>query len=188
MTTTLTPPPSASGLAASAAEAAAASVLATPAVRGVRILATTLAGMSAGFFFTYQISVIRGLAIVDDETYVRTFQAVNATIRSAPFAVVFFGTVPALILALVLHRQASRSIRGLLTLAVVAAIATVLITFVGNVPLNEELALITNVDPATAADARAAFESDWNRLNLIRTVTSIVAAMAVAAAASCSKE
>lgn len=55
-------------------------------------IATTLTtGLSAGFFSTYQWSVTRGLARVDDAVYVRAFQEINATVRTPWFAVVFFG-------------------------------------------------------------------------------------------------
>lgn len=144
-------------------------------------IATTLAGLSAGFFFTYQISVTRGLAIVDDTTYVESFQAINATVRNAPFAVVFFGTVPAIGIAMAMLRSATRATRALLTTALILAIAVVVITFAGSVPLNEELALVTDLDQAS--DARATFETTWNRLNLARTIASIGAAGALATAA-----
>lgn len=139
--------------------------------------AATLAGLSAGFFFTYQISVTRGLAIVDDETYVQTFQAINDTVRNAPFGIVFFGTVPALALATAATRRASRTVRFSLAASLALAIATVVITFVGNVPLNEQLGEVTDLSGAAATAARASFESDWNRLNLARTLTSFGAAV-----------
>lgn len=150
--------------------------------RIVLTAATTLAGLSAGFFFTYQISVTRGLAIVDDTTYVQTFQAINDTVRNAPFGIVFFGTVPALALALASTRRAGRTVRALMAGALALAVATVVITFVGNVPLNEQLADVTELSGAAASNARAAFESDWNRLNLARTLTSFGAAVLAVAA------
>lgn len=150
--------------------------------RAALTTATTLAGLSAGFFFTYQFSVIRGLAIVDDATYVQTFQAINDTVRNAPFGIVFFGTVPALAVALAVSRRAGRSTRALMTGALLLAIATVVITFAGNVPLNEQLGEVTGLTGAAATEARSSFESDWNRLNLARTLTSIGAAVLAAAA------
>ncbi len=144
--------------------------------------ATTLAGLAAGFFFTYQISVTRGLAIVDDGTYVQSFQAINDTVRNVPFGIVFFGTVPAIALAAILHRGRARHTRVLIVSALVLAIATVVITFAGSVPLNEELATAAST-PIEAQAARADFELRWNRLNLARTLTSIGAAVALVVAA-----
>jgi uncharacterized membrane protein len=63
------------------------------------LVATVPAGMTAGCFFAYEVSVTRALADVDDTIYVATFQAINDTIRNAAFGIVFFGTVPAIALA-----------------------------------------------------------------------------------------
>lgn len=133
------------------------------------IAATLLVGLSAGFFYTYETSVTLGLAQVDDITYVTTFQAINATIRNAGFAIAFFGPVPVLAIALGLNRRSRRV--GLLTaVALVLYVGGMVVTFAGNVPLNNELATYTSLTPEIAATARENFEAPWNRLNLIRTI------------------
>lgn len=145
-------------------------------------VATFLSGLFAGFFVTYQISVIRGLAQVDDLTYVQTFQSINATVRTAEFAVIFFGTFPALALALFLNRRGGRSTVMFLASALVMAIATLAITLAGNVPLNEELAAVEALTPEIAAAARSDFEGPWNQLNLVRTLTAVLSAAGAACA------
>lgn len=153
----------------------------TPATAALAV-AVVLSGLSAGFFFTYQVSVVRGLAIVDDVSYVESFQAINATIRNAPFGVVFFGTVPAIAIAGLLVRNTTPRVRALAAVGFVLALATVVITFAGSVPLNNQLADAATT-PSGAATARDAFEATWNRLNLARTFTSVGAAAALAMAA-----
>jgi uncharacterized membrane protein len=138
-----------------------------------------LVGLAAGFFFTFQISVIRGLAIVDDTVYVETFQAINATIRSASFGVVFFGSIPMLVATLALHWRGRPLVRGLLISALVLYVATFAITAIANVPLNDDLALVTDRSAASAAVARSQFEASWNRWNLLRTVTCCVSFVAL---------
>ena len=64
------------------------------------LLATILVGLSAGFFFTYEASVTLGLAEVSDVAYVETFQAINETVRNPAFGIVFFGSIPAMALAI----------------------------------------------------------------------------------------
>lgn len=148
------------------------------------VAATILTGLSAGFFFTYEVSVTLGLAEVSDTTYVETFQAINATIRNAPFGIVFFGPIPAIALATALNwKRTAPSTRLLLATAFPLYLAGFLITFAGNVPLNNDLGALTNVTPEIAAVARAAFESDWNQLNLLRTVA-VAASFAALAVAS----
>ncbi len=144
--------------------------------------ATILSGLSAGFFFTYQFSVIRGFAVVDDVTYVRMFQAINATVRTPWFGLVFFGTVPAIALALGMNWRTGGARRTLLVAGLILGVSTVLITMIGNVPLNDALAEYGDVTPPVAGVARAEFEGPWNELNAYRTATSIVAFVMLALA------
>lgn len=152
------------------------------------LLATLLVGLSAGFFYSYEASVTRGLTEVDDLTYVRTFQSLNETVRNPLFGVVFFGSVPLLLLANVLHRSAPWTTqRWLLAVAPVLYVLGMAITVTGNVQLNEELAEVDVVsaeaDVATiATQARAGFEDEWNRWNGWRTIAFVGSFSAVAAA------
>ncbi|MGH1492991.1 MAG: DUF1772 domain-containing protein [Acidimicrobiales bacterium] len=134
------------------------------------LIATVLTGLSAGFFYTYSVSVTRGLAAISDAAYLETFQSINATIRTPAFALIFFGPIPAIILAIVANRSARSTVaRWLIALALPLYIAAFLVTFAGNVPLNNELAEVVNATPAEMAEARDDFEDLWNLLNLIRT-------------------
>lgn len=138
--------------------------------RVVLLVAVFLTGLSAGFFFTYEASVTRGLAEVDDNTYVATFQAINRTIRNPWFAIVFFGAAPAIAAALVGNWHTSAVVRWLVGGGLALYLAGIAITGTGNVPLNNNLAELEDINPAAAAQARDDFEADWNRLNLIRTI------------------
>lgn len=140
---------------------------------------TVLTGLFAGFFLTYSASVVLGLAQVDDITYVRSFQGINATIRNATFAVFFFGCVPSIAWALVAHRSAGRTTKALLATALAACASVVAITFAGSVPLNNELATYVELDAATAAVARGDFESTWNFLNLLRSILAVGGLIAI---------
>jgi len=136
------------------------------------VLSTVLTGLAAGFFATYQYSVTRALARVDDVVYVKTFQAINATIRSTEFGIIFFGSLVALVISMVMSRN-SRLLLLLLTGAVAAYAATLVITFSIHIPLNESLAI---VDANTqSAMGRSAFEGRWNDMHLLRTLTVLVA-------------
>ena len=136
------------------------------------LLAIVLVGLSAGFFFTYEASVTLGLGEVGDVAYVETFQSINGTIRNPAFGVVFFGSLPAMITAVALNwTRVAPVTRALMVAGVVLYVATLAITATGNVPLNDDLGQINEISEATAAQARAAFEDDWNRLNLLRSLT-----------------
>lgn len=135
------------------------------------LLATVLTGLSAGFFFTYEASVTLALAEVSDVTYVETFQAINETVRNPAFGIVFFGSIPALIVAIAVNWKSTALIpRALMTAALPLYLAGLIITGTGNVPLNEDLAAVEVTSPAVAAEARADFEDGWNQLNLLRSL------------------
>lgn len=152
--------------------------------RVTSVLAVVLVGLSAGFFFAYEASVTLGLADVDDVTYVHTFQSINETVSNVWFGVVFFGSIPAIGAALAANWRAGRISRTLLAAAFGLYIVGVAITGAGNVPLNDDLADAGVVTVDTAPAARQAFEEDWNRLNLTRTLVFIASFAALAAASA----
>jgi uncharacterized membrane protein len=49
--------------------------------------------LSAGFFYTYSISVMPGLAAADPLSAIRAMQGINAVIRTPVFAFAFFGAL-----------------------------------------------------------------------------------------------
>lgn len=151
--------------------------------RIVLVAAIVLTGLSAGFFYSYEASVTLGLAEVDAPTYVAAFQAINDSVRNPAFGVMFFGAIPAITVALALH-WSHRTTRWLIGAALALYLALIVVTGTGNVPLNEQLAEYTSIDGDTAAVARAEFEDDWNRLNLIRTAAVVASFVLLALAAT----
>lgn len=148
------------------------------------IAATVGAGLSAGLFYSYQVSVIRALRVVDDVTYVRSFQAINDKIQNPWFFASFMGTPPLIVAALALNRRAERAVKLLIGAGLVLNVAVLAITAAGNVPLNETLAAIQRASPEVATTARVGFEQPWNRLNLLRTLAQIGCSAALVGAAS----
>jgi uncharacterized membrane protein len=145
------------------------------------VAATLTTGLIAGFFYAYACSVTLGLARLPDEHYVEAMQAINATVRNGVFAFSFFGAVLSLLVALAVHapRPRSRSFI-LLALAVVLYIGGgFMVTFLVNVPMNEELARVGDSGPAALAQIRAEYEGTWNFWNGVRTVFSSLAFLAL---------
>ena len=117
-----------------------------------------------------------GLALLPDEQYVEAMQAINATVRNG-----FFGAVLSLLLVLAAHAPRPRSRRFLLVaLAAVLYIGGgFMVTFLVNVPMNEELARVGDLGPAALAQIRAEYEGLWNFWNGVRTVFSSLAFVAL---------
>jgi uncharacterized membrane protein len=139
--------------------------------------ATLTAGLVAGLFYAYACSVMPGLEATDDRTYVHAMQRINVAILNAWFALIFGGTVVLTLLALLLNLgPGARSALPGIVAGLVLYVATLAITFVVNVPLNNALGRAGEPDQLSDLGAvRRAFEASWVRWNLVRTVTSTAA-------------
>lgn len=143
------------------------------------LLLTALSlGFIAGFFYTYEVSVMRGFARLPDRGFIEAMQAINATVRNAAFAPAFFGSAGlCLASALFFFRDSRRPIAALVVGAAILHIAGAFLLTAGiNVPLNNWLAdqgaAATLADPAAI---RAAYEAKWIFWNLIRAINAGVA-------------
>ena len=147
-------------------------------------LATLTTGLISGFFYAYACSVTLGLALLPDGQYVEAMQAINATVRNGLFAFGFFGAALSLLLALAAHAPRPRSRRFvLIALACVLYIGGgFMVTFLVNVPMNEELARVGEASPVALAQVRAGYEGPWNFWNGVRTVFSSLAFVALVGA------
>jgi uncharacterized membrane protein len=153
-------------------------------VEDVSLVAATVAtGLSAGVFYTFQVSIVRALARVDDTSYVTIFQSINRTIVNPWFVSVFIGGPVLAAAALAAHWDVDEPVTWWLAAGVVLQIASVAITGAGNIPLNEQLDRLGVVSGEAATSARSDFEAPWNRLHLIRTVASVAGFVAVGIAA-----
>ncbi len=137
---------------------------------GAMVAATLTSGLTAGLFFAYSVSVMRGLARTDDRTFVRSMQEINVAILNGWFAVAFVGAPLSTMFAMVLHvGQGKVPALAWMTVALGFSIVTLVVTFAANVPLNNELARATAGDVTVA---RRRFEARWVQRNLVRTISS----------------
>ena len=72
--------------------------------RGAALVAATVtAGLMAGLFYAFSISVMTGLGRVDDRTFVTAMQRINVAILNGWFALIFGGALVLTAVATVLH-------------------------------------------------------------------------------------
>ncbi|MEB8433853.1 DUF1772 domain-containing protein [Cocleimonas sp. KMM 6892] len=130
-------------------------------------LATLLAGLLAGFFYTWSFTIMQSLDLIDDSNAATAMISINANIRNGWFGVIFFGTPLSILFSLILILGA-RNKRLLLwvSLALAFAISTLVITFSKHLPLNDELANSSNW---------ASYVGPWVLWNHARMVTSFLA-------------
>lgn len=134
-------------------------------------------GLLAGVFFAFACSIVPGLRRVDDIAFVTTVRAVNAAILNGWFLTVFLASP---VLAGVAVAVAPDEVPvGWLVAAVVCAVITFVVTAAVNVPLNRRLAEAPIDRPAEQTAARQAYERRWNSAHLVRTLSSIAAAVAL---------
>ena len=142
--------------------------------RVVLLLSMVTAGLSAGLFFAFAYAVMPGLARAGDRTLVTAMQGVNVAILNPLFLVVYLGPlVFGAATAVALLGDGQGDVLGW-TIASVAIylIGVIVVTAAFNIPLNNALDAAGDTDHAAA---RHAFESRWNRYNVLRTVASIAA-------------
>ena len=123
----------------------------------------------------YFFSVMPGLAAGDDRTFVTAMRWINVKILNGWFAVAFVGAPVFTVLAAVLL-LGDGAVGMWTAIGAALAVATVVVTFAANVPLNN--ALMRAGEPQALADpgeVRRRFEAPWVRWNTVRTATSVAA-------------
>jgi uncharacterized membrane protein len=151
----------------------------------VLLAAILLTGLSAGLFFAWQFSVIPGTKRVQDSVYIETMQKINRAIINPPFMLIFLGPLVVQIISFVLHWDSSITHRLILGAIILYGIGTVIVTGLGNVPLNDKLDVLSLKDltEIQMASERQQYEAKWNRLHLIRTIFALLSFMLVLTAA-----
>ena len=147
------------------------------------VLGLLASALSAGFFYTYSISVMPGLAAADPLSAIRAMQGINSVIRTAVFAFAFFG---ALVLPVGFgvaawftdrRNAAALAFGG----AAIYAGGVFAVTFLVNVPLNDGLARV-QATTSDAAEIWAAYAEPWTAWNHVRAVTAAAAFACMSAA------
>ena len=137
----------------------------------VNIASVGCVGLMAGIFWGFAVSVMPGLARLDDAGFVAAMQHINAAIENTAFGLIFVGGLVFPAIAVVLELRAGRRRGAVLAAAGLGCyVLTLAITMGINIPLNVALAAAPATEAAAAA-ARTAFEGPWTVAHLVRTVT-----------------
>jgi uncharacterized membrane protein len=148
-------------------------------------VAILLTGLSAGLFFAWQVSVIPGTKRVQDSVYIETMQKINQAIINPLFIMIFLGSFVVQIISFVLHWNTTISLWLILGATILYGVGTVIVTGLGNVPLNDELDALSlyGLSEKQMAGERQQYEVRWNRLHLIRTIFAVLSFMLILLAA-----
>ena len=143
-------------------------------------------GLMAGLFWAWDVSVMPGLAELDDRTFIATMQVLIVAIENGAFYLILLGAFGFPAIAAVLQhrggqRRAARWIAAAFALYVVALVVTMAVHF----PLNDTL--VDSGDPERISDpggARDDFEDPWRIANVARTLPCIAALLCLGRALS----
>lgn len=138
--------------------------------------ATVLSGLSAGFYYAWQVSVIPGHRRVGHLVFLESMQSINRAILNPAFALVFFGTLVVLLWASYQSFSQGVVFRWTLAATMIYVFGVLGVTFLGNIPLNEMLDKVdlSRLDAHQAQALRQKFEISWNRYHLWRTVMALL--------------
>ncbi|MBW1295018.1 DUF1772 domain-containing protein [Aquimarina litoralis] len=142
----------------------------------VLFITVVLNALSAGFFFSWSVSVILGTKKVSDFTYLETMQHINREILNPVFFIVFIGSLITLMITTFMYFNIKPIFWFVLASTIVYLIGTFGITAFGNVPLNNQLdALdIAKLSTLELKNFRGYYERSWNYYHNIRTVSGLI--------------
>ncbi|MGY6023234.1 anthrone oxygenase family protein [Streptomyces spinosirectus] len=130
--------------------------------------ATVTTGLIAGAYYVFACCVMPALARSDDRVYVEVMRDINDVIQNPVFFVAFMGAP--LLTAVSAWQLRDRPYRRWVWAGLAACALGLLTTIAVNIPLNDDLARVS--DPRAA---REHFEDAWVAWNVVRAVLSTVA-------------
>jgi uncharacterized membrane protein len=145
------------------------------------VLALLGSGIVGGVFYAFSSFVMKALARVPSEEGIAAMQSINVVVINPSFLGAFMGTtvISLLLTGLAIKSWGMPSAPWFLAGALFYLIGTFLVTGLGNVPLNNQLAAVA----ATDSSAIAVWEqylNRWTLLNTLRTAAAVTAALALA--------
>lgn len=141
------------------------------------LFAAVGSALTAGIFFAFSTFVMRALSQQPPASGIAAMQSINITVINPWFMAAFFGPAGvSLGLAIAALRQwnqpgAAYWLAGTL----LYLIGTIGVTIVGNIPLNDALALV-NPNSAEGVTLWAKYLTDWTFWNHVRTAAAFLAA------------
>ena len=142
------------------------------------LLATVGSAVSGGIFFAFSTFVMQALAKQPTPQGIATMQSINITVINPWFMAAFFApAVAGILLSISLLFQWQPTIAAyLLTASLLYLIGTIGVTVVGNIPLNDALAVVIP-NSVKASNLWSKYLTDWTFWNHVRTTAAVFAAI-----------
>jgi len=132
----------------------------------------------AGVFFAFSSFIMKALGAVSSSQGIPSMQSINIVVINRSFLGVFFGTaaLSLLMAGLAVAGPASPATPLFLGGAIAYIGGTFLVTVFGNVPLNNQLAVI-NPGGAASGDTWKRYQDRWTKWNHVRTAAATLSAL-----------
>jgi uncharacterized membrane protein len=139
------------------------------------LLGSALVG---GIFFAFSSFIMKALAGVPSAEGIGAMQSINVVVINPSFLGAFFGTALVSLGAgwLALSGWGSPSAPYFLGGTLFYLVGTLLVTMLGNVPLNDQLAALSATDPG-AREVWEHYVARWTMWNHVRTAAAMIAAL-----------
>ncbi|MGB5719793.1 MAG: anthrone oxygenase family protein [Woeseiaceae bacterium] len=139
------------------------------------LLGSALVG---GVFFAFSSFVMKALARLPPSEGIVAMQSINIVVINRSFLGAFLGTalLSVGVVVLVLISPGHGSAAFFLGGAISYFVGTFLVTIFGNVPLNDQLAVVAGSDPASI-NVWERYLDRWTMWNHVRTAAAMVAAL-----------
>ncbi len=146
-----------------------------PVVGTTALLGSALVG---GIFFAFSSFVMKALARVPSAEGIAAMQSINVVVLNPSFLSAFIGTAVLSLVAagLALAGWGRPPASFFLGGAIFYLVGTFLVTALGNVPLNDQLAAVSATDPG-ARDVWERYLGRWTMWNHVRTAAAMAAAL-----------
>jgi uncharacterized membrane protein len=142
------------------------------------VIALLGSALIAGIFFAFSSFVMKALARVPSAEGIAAMQSINVVVLNPTFLGTFMGTaaISLLVAVIAVKGWEMPSAPWLVAGASLYLVGTFLLTGLGNVPLNTQLAAVQANDPA-AIKVWEHYLGRWTLLNSVRTVAAMCAAL-----------
>lgn len=140
------------------------------------IIAILGSAMIGGVFFAFSSFIMKALARLPVSQGMAAMQSINVVVLNPVFLGVFMGTaaISLLLSIFAIIEWDMPAAPYFLSGAMLYIIGTLLVTGMGNVPLNNRLASIAATDPA-ASNTWQHYLERWVQLNTLRTICAMAA-------------
>ena len=132
----------------------------------------------AGVFLAFSDFIMRALISANPIGAIECMQEINVKVLRSVFLTTFFALVPAMIgVSVISVLKMEGGVKSLVLAGTFIYLGTViLVTIIGNVPMNEKLAHMPPSSPDTISYWRR-YGLGWTKLNHVRTIGSFVTAV-----------